>query len=225
MLTYVPASGPSVTLATATAPAACPPPVTPPEGTRDLTVTKRVVPTGTAAFGDTLTYTLTVKALGTLPQTAVTVTDQIPTGTSYVVGSATCPGGCASVTVAKGTVTWVLGGMAAGTTRHVTFAVTIDTPAAAANGGIPAVTVTNVGAVGSAELGVRDSNKVVTDVTAVEAVKVENPTATEPAAETLPPTGADGPIGAATGLGLLLLTLGAALVSAPRLAGAMGHRR
>ena len=228
VLAYVPAEGPAVTLDSKTAPAACPPPVVPPVGTRDLTVTKAVSPTGAAKFGDTLTYTLSVNALGTLPQTGVTVTDKIPAGTSYVVGSAACAGGCSSVTVASGTVTWVIGGMAAGTSRDVSFAVTIDTPAAAANGAIPAVTITNSGAVGSTELAPRDSNKVVTPVAAVEAVKVSKPATTPTTAvesSSLPHTGATLPIGVTTGIALLLLTLGGTLVSAPRLAQAVARRR
>ncbi len=172
VLRYQPATGPNVQLASATAPAACPAVVPP---TRDLSVTKTVTPTGPAKFGDVLTYGLTVSASGNAGQTGVTVTDAVPAGTSYKVGSAACPGGCASVTVANGTVTWVIGSMAAGTTRSVSFQVVIDTPKADANGGIPAVTIVNSGAVASAEVPVRPSNEVETPVAAVEGVKTGNP--------------------------------------------------
>ena len=221
VLRHLPPSGPAETLQSGTAPQTCPtvvpptvvpptvvPPTTP---VRDLTITKSVAPTGPASFGDTLTYALTVSATGTAGQTAVTVTDAVPAGTSYVTGSAACPGGCTSVTVAQGTVTWVIGDMAAGSSRAVSFQVTIDTPAADADGGIPGVTIVNSGVVGSSELPSRTSNEVSTPVTAVQGVKHGQTPDVE--GEQLPHTGADS-VGRLSIAALLLVGLGGALVMA-----------
>ena len=157
---------------------------------RGLAVVKAVSPTGTATFGATLTYSLTVSTTGNAAQTGVTVTDTIPTGTTYVMNSAACDAGSCSATVANGVVTWGLGAMAAGTSRTVTFAVTIDTPAAAADGSIPAVEIVNAGAVRSAEVGVTPSNEVRTPVAAVLGVKVGSG-----GGEEVPPAGGDEEVG------------------------------
>ncbi len=147
-----------------------------PVGSRDLRVVKAVSPTGAAEFGDVLTYSLTVQASGTQTQHDVTVTDTIPAGTSYVLGSVACTGGCAGTpTVASGVITWPLGTMAPGTTRTVSFQVTIDTPPAGEDGSIPAVEIRNSGAVRSAEVGPVPSNEVRTPVVAVQGVKHGHP--------------------------------------------------
>jgi uncharacterized repeat protein (TIGR01451 family) len=185
-----------------------------PVGSKDLRVVKAVSPTGSAEFGDVLTYTLTVQALGTQTQHDVTVTDPIPAGTSYVVGSVACAGGCAGTpTVASGVVTWPLGTMAPGTTRTVSFQVTIDTPPEGEDGSIPAVEIRNSGAVRSAEVGPVPSNEVITPVTAVQGVKVGQPgqgSGGSPGAPEAPGTdvvGNDNGILPHTGLGALIWLL------------------
>jgi uncharacterized repeat protein (TIGR01451 family) len=213
----------------AKAPKSCPAIVTTPpvpvQPTRGLTVTKTVTPVGAASFGDTLTYGLTVAATGTAGQTAVTVTDAVPTGTSYLTGTATCAGGCASVTVAKGTVTWVIGDMAAGSTRSVSFQVTINTPEADADGGLPAVTIVNVGAAGSAELPSRASNEVETPVAAVLGVKVGQPGGPDVEASQLPHTGANGSLWRIMWAALLLIGLGGGLLMQASTGGLPGRHR
>jgi len=139
-----------------------------------------------AQFGDPLTYSLTVKALGTLGQTAVVVRDGIPAGTTYVSGSAACDAsGPCMESFANKEVTWALGAMAPGATRNVTFRVTVDTPRATAESGIPAVTIRNIGLAFSTEVPPTPSNEVVTEVVAVGGVK-NGPNG---------PGGSDGPAG------------------------------
>jgi uncharacterized repeat protein (TIGR01451 family)/fimbrial isopeptide formation D2 family protein len=85
-----------------------------------LTLVKHV-DKATASYGDTLTYTFDAGTTGALDQTAVVVTDVLPKGTAYVAGSAKCTdaGTCAaSFDNPSKTVTWQLGDMAAGATRH-----------------------------------------------------------------------------------------------------------
>jgi uncharacterized repeat protein (TIGR01451 family) len=197
-------------------------------GSRGLNVVKAVSPTGTVAFGDTLTYTLTVTTTGNLPQTNVVVTDPIPAGTTYTAGSATCDDdGPCSPSVANGVVTWSLGSMAAGATRTVSFRVTVDTPAEDEEGAIPAVTIVNSGAAASTEVPTTPSNEVETPVTAVKPVKEgpnqpggETPEEEVPAAPTetgvLPQTGSGIPAAWLAGMAGLLVLMGIALVSVAR---------
>jgi uncharacterized repeat protein (TIGR01451 family) len=191
--------------------------------TGDLTLVKTVNPTSGAEYGSTLTYGLNAVATGTLNQTGVTVTDVVPTGTTYVAGSAKClePATSSECTTsydaATKTVTWTLGSMAAGAARGLQFQVTIDTPAAAADGSIPATTITNVGNIKSDQTDVLPSNEVKTDVIAVLGEKtVKPPVVTPPAVEPqkLPFTGA--PTSLQLGAGGLLLMLGAGLLMASR---------
>jgi len=192
--------------------------------TGDLTLVKTVSPTSGAQYGSTLTYGLNAVATGTLNQTGVTVTDVVPTGTTYVAGSAKClePATSSECTTsydaATKTVTWTLGSMAAGAARGLQFQVTIDTPAAQADGSIPATTITNVGNIKSDQTGVLPSNEVKTDVIAVLGEKtVKPPVVTPPPAvepQKLPFTGA--PTSLQLGAGGLLLMLGAGLLMASR---------
>ncbi|HET7406529.1 MAG TPA: hypothetical protein VFJ21_05250, partial [Mycobacteriales bacterium] len=192
--------------------------------TGDLTLVKTVSPTSGAQYGSTLTYGLNAVATGTLNQTGVTVTDVVPTGTTYVAGSAKClePATSSECTTsydaATKTVTWTLGSMAAGAARGLQFQVTIDTPAAQADGSIPATTITNVGNIKSDHTGVLPSNEVKTDVIAVLGEKtVKPPVVTPPPAvepQKLPFTGA--PTSLQLGAGGLLLMLGAGLLMASR---------
>ncbi len=182
-------------------------------------------------FGDTLTYTLTAAATGNLDQPNVVVTDYVPGSdparpgsgsTTYVTGSAACIGaGTCTVTGpdANGLITWNLGTMAAGTSRQVTFQVTIDDVTGEA-GATVAVDVLNAGAVKSDRTPVTSSNEVTTPVTKVLGVKTPNeeqPGAgpvTQPG--TLPHTGAGLPLGATVGGSLVLVAMGLLLTGAGR---------
>jgi uncharacterized repeat protein (TIGR01451 family) len=175
-------------------------------------------------FGDTLTYTLNVSATGNLTQTDVVVKDFIPGfdparpksgNTTYVNGSATCvgavvaPATCVvSYSATQHQLTWSLGTMAPGTTRQVTFKVTID-PVAGDPGETVAVDILNAGSVQSTQTPVKPSNEVKTTVTEVFPIKNVKPP------KVLPHTGAGvepGPLAATAvgllGLGLLLLAAG-----------------
>jgi uncharacterized repeat protein (TIGR01451 family) len=190
-------------------------------------VVKSVSPTGPSAVGATLTYALTVTATGTAAQTGVTVTDVLPgyrTGTvsgrtTYVVGSATCSGTCTTAyDPATHQVTWGLGTLPAGTSRSVSFRVTIDRPTPASDGGIPAFDIVNVGVVGSDQVPRVTSNRVVTPVAAVEGVKVgRTGTGSSPrtVVTVLPHTGPGVRLGATLGVAALLLLTGLGLLSLP----------
>jgi uncharacterized repeat protein (TIGR01451 family) len=232
-LFFVPSSGPAYAVDTDTAPASCggtttttPPPPGPERG---LTVVKSVSPTGPSAVGATLTYALTVTATGNAAQTGVTVSDVLPgyrTGTAsgkttYVVGSATCSGSDTCTTAydpATHQVTWGLGALPAGTSRSVSFRVTIDRPTPASDGGIPAFDIVNVGVVGSDQVPPVTSNRVVTPVAAVEGVKVgRTGTGSSPRAvvTVLPHTGPGVRLGVTLGVAALLLLAGLGLLSLP----------
>ncbi|MDQ6616777.1 MAG: cadherin-like domain-containing protein [Actinomycetota bacterium] len=92
-------------------------------------------PAGTVTAGQAtpVTYQLTVANSGGADSGAVTVTDAIPVGTTYVPGSATCgtTPNC-SVAFAAGTVTWTLTSVAGTSSNNLSFQVTVD--AADANG-------------------------------------------------------------------------------------------
>lgn len=197
--------------------------------TGDLTVLKEVGPVAgngvVVDVGDELTYTLTVTASGALNQTNVVVTDYVPGfdparagsgSTTYVPGSAVCLGaGTCTVTEpgADGLITWSLGSMAAGTSRQVTFKVTID-QVEGAPGESVAVDILNAGAVQSSETPKTLSNEVVTPVTQVFPVKVGQPPTVEPTV--LPRTGAAVPPGILAAVAITLLGLGLALLAAGR---------
>jgi uncharacterized repeat protein (TIGR01451 family) len=213
----------SHTVQSDTAPAACV--VT---GQRSLDIAKAVSPTGDAEFGDTLTYTLKVTAGGTLGQSNVVVSDYIPgyqpgrdSGkTTYVPGSAACDAGTCSAAYdgSAKLITWGLGDMAAGTTRTVTFKVTIDSPAESTDGSVAATTIYNSGTVGSTETSTKPSNEVVTPVTAVLGVKQgqkppHNDTPdTAVLGSSLPHTGGPAHLPWTLGMAALFLLLGTALV-------------
>jgi len=171
-------------------------------------------------FGDTLTYTLTVSATGEQRQPNVIVTDYVPgydparpkSGkTTYVNGSAACIGaGTCTVTEpgADHLITWKLGEMAAGTTRQVTFKVTID-DVEGDPGETVAVDILNAGAVQSDRTPKTPSNQVITPVTKVFPIKAVKPPKVLPHTGALVQPGALA-AGAVTliGLGLLLLAAG-----------------
>jgi uncharacterized repeat protein (TIGR01451 family) len=139
-----------------------------------LTLVKAVDKT-TANYGDTLTYRFTAATTGTINQTAVSVTDVLPNGTSYVAGSASCSDAAPCTTsynAATKTVTWQLGDMAAGASRHLIFKVKINEPNFDVQTGLPPLTIDNVGAIVSGESVSTPSNHVITKVVAVLGVKI-----------------------------------------------------
>ena len=182
---------------------------------------------GSYTAGDphnTLVYTLTGKATGTLVQTNVTVTDYIPgydpadttSGlTSYVADSATCSvEGCTvSYDATSHLLTWNVGTITPEDTWTMTFEVTIDQPTPAANGAIPAETIDNVGFVQADRHDKTPSNKVTTPVTAVLGEKV---TRHRPPPQVLPFTGASVPLEPAALVALFMLGVGVALTSVRR---------
>jgi uncharacterized repeat protein (TIGR01451 family) len=228
-LYFVPSSGSAYVVDTDTAPTSCGGTTTPPLTTeRGLTVVKSVSPTGPSTIGATLTYTLAVTTTGNAAQTNVTVSDVLPgyrTGTAsgtttYVAGSATCSGSGTCATAydpATHRVTWGLGTLPAGTSRSVSFQVTIDQPSSS-GGSIPGFDVVNVGVVGSDQVAPVTSNRVVTPVAAVEAVKVGSPgTSSSPGSvvKVLPHTGPGVRLGVTLGVAVLLLLAGLGLMSLP----------
>jgi hypothetical protein len=152
----------------------------------------------------------------------------------YAAGSATCDtaGPCAATfDEAQQLVTWQLGAMAAGTTRTVTFAVTVQQPAQTEDGGIPAVTIRNAGAAASAQVAETPSNEVQTPVTAVLGVKTPNlpSTSTPPPTEVLggglPRTGPGTSIGWTVTVAGLLVLVGALMVALPNRRRGVPRRR
>lgn len=193
-------------------------------GDRSLKV-RKAASAAVVQFGDPLTYTLTVRAVGALSQTGVVVRDGIPAGTTYVGGSAACDGaGPCMEKFSNNEVTWELGSMAPGATRMVSFRVLVQAPRTTIQEGIPGVTIRNVGLAFSTEVPVTPSNEVVTEVVAVGGVK-NGPNGSDDgdtpegdvevlpnAGGSLPRTGAGIPIGALLALGGILLAAGLALL-------------
>lgn len=201
-----------------------PPP--PPPGTAGLTITKAVSPAETANvnYGDTLTYTMTVTATGTLGQSNVTVTDHVPgydpartgSGLTTYKGDAACDGNCTvSYDSQSHLITWNLGSMTSGQVRTVTFSVTIDTPAKAADGSIPSEEILNAAAVGSSQVATLPSNEVKNVVTAVQGIKIVKPSSGS-SASTLPKTGPSAPLAPLAATAILLLGIGVGLTVAAR---------
>ena len=58
----------------------------------DVEIEKSVTPSGTVARGDELTYTLKIANSGNLASTLTTITDTLPSGTTYVANSTTLNG-------------------------------------------------------------------------------------------------------------------------------------
>ena len=86
--------------------------------------------TVTVKPGDTITYNLAVQNAAAGASGPVTVTDVVPTGTSYVGGTATCagltPATTPSCTITPGaTITWVISSVPALTTYNLTFQATV----------------------------------------------------------------------------------------------------
>ena len=155
--------------------------------TGDLTIVKTNNPTGGVAYGDSITYTMKVAASGTLTQAGVSVSDYIPgykpgdttsLKTSLTANSAVCDAGTCTVGYDAATrqLTWQLGAIAGGSARTVSFTVTVDRPAAAADGSIAGGDVRNAALVGSTQTLPTPSNQVVNPVTQVQPTPVPTPT-------------------------------------------------
>ena len=183
-----------------------------------LTLTKDNKPADVVEVGKDITYTLAATATGYLSQASVVVSDVVPTGTTYVTGSAKClpAATCtAAYDAATRTVNWPLGTMNPGDSVKVTFKVKVNT------GLDPKTVITNVGTVASA-LASTISNETTNRLAEVEGeviVGPTTPTTVTPAAvegETLPATGAGVPIGYLLGTGIGLIALGALLTTLTR---------
>jgi len=87
---------------------------------RDLQLTKSVNKS-TVAGGSQLVFDLEVRNNSTAPLTGVTITDPIPAGTTYALGSADCGG-----TLTTGIITFPIGTLAPGAAVTCSFLVTVD---------------------------------------------------------------------------------------------------
>ncbi|HEX8001263.1 MAG TPA: DUF5979 domain-containing protein [Mycobacteriales bacterium] len=159
----------------------------------------KAVDKGTAAYGDALTYTLTVNNPGAAALTGVTVADDVPEGVEFVSAS---DGGVLD----NGVVTWAGRDLAAGASFSVTWVARITRPAAAADGAIASRVILNTAVVATDQTGPAASNRVRTVVRAVLGVKRVKPPVKPP---TLPTTGA--PLTEAVWLSVALLLAGAGL--------------
>lgn len=101
----------------------------------------------TVKVGDTIKYSVTVTNTGTAPAKYVHVRDYIPTGTTFVNGSASDNG----VYSSNGYAEWVLTNLAAGASKTVTFSVTVnpDAPEIIKNSALYEMSDTNPGAPGT----------------------------------------------------------------------------
>jgi uncharacterized repeat protein (TIGR01451 family) len=94
-------------------------------GAARLTLSK-VASASSTVPGSTLTYTLAYANDSPVNASGVTITDALPAGITYVLGS--CTGGCA-YTAATRTLSWSIGSLAAGEgTYSVSFQATLDSP-------------------------------------------------------------------------------------------------
>lgn len=120
-----------------------------PGKTATVAAVKSSVPASgsTVAVGDTITYSVTVTNNGTAPAKYVHVRDYIPTGTTYVAGSASDSGAYSN----SGYAEWVLTNLAAGASKTVTFKVTVnkDAPSVIRNTALYELHDTNPGTPGT----------------------------------------------------------------------------
>lgn len=95
----------------------------------DLAITKSASPAGSVNAGQNVTYTLQVSNLGPSTATAVTVTDPLPAGATFVSASGTGW----SCSQAAGTVTCTMPSLAVGVASPITIVVTAPNTAATLN--------------------------------------------------------------------------------------------
>lgn len=172
---------------------------------------RKGVDKGEAAYGEELTYTLTIENPGAAAVTGIVVTDPLPNGTSFV--SASDGGGCDDPCA---TVTWPVFDLPAGESAVRTFVVRIDPVVPGPNGEIPGLVVLNSAVAGSTEVPDVLSNEVRTVVVEV----LGNPPVVKPPVirppvvvppPTLPVTGMPVPVPHAVALAMALLVGGAGL--------------
>ncbi|MBO9367458.1 MAG: sortase, partial [Chloroflexi bacterium] len=94
----------------------------------------------TPAYGQTLTYTLTVSHLASSTSTAydIVITDTIPTGLTYVAGSISAPAGWTTNDTAAPTLTWTCSALCSlpvGNTASLSYQVTVNGPPGPPNPG------------------------------------------------------------------------------------------
>jgi uncharacterized repeat protein (TIGR01451 family) len=77
----------------------------------------------TAISGDTITYTLTYTNDGASPATNITVSDPIPSGTTYIPNSATSSG---QYNTTENKLTWNIPTLAVGANSTATFQVKVQ---------------------------------------------------------------------------------------------------
>ena len=87
-------------------------------GTADLSVSASAAVESVSAVGDLLTYTVTVKNVGTATAAASSMTDRIANGTLTFVSASSTAGTC---TMASSTITCPMGSIAAGKTSVATI--------------------------------------------------------------------------------------------------------
>lgn len=181
--------------------------------TQTLGITKFVDKTA-AEYGDNLAYSLVVTAGGNADQTNVVVTDNVPTGTTFVSSSCGVTVGC-TTSQAAGVVTWTIAALAHGQSATVTFVVNITKPNTTP---LPAKTINNGATVMSDQVGSTPSNVVHTSVIAVLGEQIVKPS--KPSPPSLPFTGTTVPVQPA-----MLAAIGFVLLGAIVLAVGLTGRR
>ncbi|MBU0636772.1 DUF11 domain-containing protein, partial [Patescibacteria group bacterium] len=119
--------------------------------------------------GDIILYTLTITNIGVVPTTNIVITDNVPTNTTYVVGSITGTGANASN---KNQLKWNVGSLSVNQSVDLTFKVTVN--ASLSEG----VNISNQGSLTSDQLLTKSSSNVGTG--GVTVIKIGKATTTEP---------------------------------------------
>jgi len=137
----------------------------PPPDDLELTKTNNKGENGNVIPGDTITYALTVTNKGTAAARDIAVSDAIPSGVTYVEGSASDGG-----TLKDGVLTWTIVELAAGAPKAVSFKVTVN----ALPAGTAMAVIENKGYVNNV-LGGSTKNTVTRQPVKVSAVKRTGP--------------------------------------------------